>query len=45
LTLAPAAVLRREPVKTTLHDAIENMAVVDAVERGAGLSPTIRPER
>jgi len=32
-----AAVLRGEPVKTTLEDAIENMAVIDAIYRAAGL--------
>ncbi|OBH58741.1 Gfo/Idh/MocA family protein [Mycobacterium sp. E2479] len=32
-----AAVLRGEPVKTTLEDAIENMTVVDAIYRAAGL--------
>jgi hypothetical protein len=36
-------VLRREPVKTTLQDAIENMTVVDAVDRGVGLPLTSRP--
>ncbi len=33
-----AAVLRGEPVKTTPEDAIENMAVIDAIYRAAGLS-------
>ena len=33
-----AAVLRREPVKTTPEDAIENMTVIDAIYRAAGLS-------
>ena len=32
-----AAVLRGEPIKTTPADAIENMAVVDAIYRAAGL--------
>jgi predicted dehydrogenase len=32
-----AAVLRGEPVKTTPEDAIENMIVVDAIYRAAGL--------
>ena len=32
-----AAVLRGEPVKTTPEDAIENMTVIDAVYRAAGL--------
>jgi predicted dehydrogenase len=32
-----AAVLRGEPVKTTPADAIENMAVIDAIYRAAGL--------
>jgi predicted dehydrogenase len=32
-----AAVLRKEPVKTPPHDAIENMAVIDAIYRAAGL--------
>jgi predicted dehydrogenase len=32
-----AAVLRGEPVKTTPQDAIENMTVVDAIYRTAGL--------
>jgi predicted dehydrogenase len=32
-----AAVLRGEPVKTTPDDAIENMTVVDAIYRAAGL--------
>ncbi|MUL63041.1 oxidoreductase [Mycobacterium sp. CBMA 234] len=32
-----AAVLRGEPVKTTPEDAVENMTVVDAVYRAAGL--------
>jgi predicted dehydrogenase len=32
-----AAVLRGEPVKTTPQDAIENMAVIDASYRAAGL--------
>jgi predicted dehydrogenase len=34
-----AAVLRGEPVKTTPADAIENMTVIDAIYRAAGLSP------
>ena len=33
-----AAVLRGEPVKTTPADAIENMTVIDAIYRAAGLS-------
>jgi predicted dehydrogenase len=32
-----AAVLRGEPVKTTPEDAIENMAVIDAIYRAAGM--------
>ncbi len=32
-----AAVLRGEPVKTTPEDAIENMTVIDAIYRDAGL--------
>jgi predicted dehydrogenase len=32
-----AAVLRGEPVKTTPEDAIENMTVIDAVYRAAGM--------
>ena len=32
-----AAVLRGEPVKTTPHDALENMTVIDAIYRAAGL--------
>jgi predicted dehydrogenase len=32
------AVLRGEPVKTTPEDAIENMTVIDAIYRAAGLS-------
>lgn len=31
------AVLRGEPIKTTPHDAVENMRVIDAVYRAAGL--------
>jgi predicted dehydrogenase len=31
------AVLRGEPVKTTPEDAVENMTVIDAIYRGAGL--------
>jgi predicted dehydrogenase len=34
-----AAVLRGEPVKTTPQDAIENMAVIDAIYKAAGLPP------
>ncbi|WP_255382422.1 Gfo/Idh/MocA family protein [Mycobacterium sp. E2699] len=34
-----AAVLRGEPVKTTPQDAVENMSVIDAIYRAAGLSP------
>ncbi|AGZ52995.1 Gfo/Idh/MocA family protein [Mycobacterium kansasii] len=33
-----AAVLRGEPVKTTPQDAVENMTVIDAIYRAAGLS-------
>lgn len=32
-----AAVLRGETVKTTPHDAVENMTVIDAIYRAAGL--------
>ena len=32
-----AALLRDEPVKTTPQDAIENMTVIDAIYRAAGL--------
>ena len=32
-----AAVLRGEPVKTTPEDAVENMEVIDAIYRTAGL--------
>jgi predicted dehydrogenase len=32
------AVLRGEPVKTTPEDAVENMSVIDAIYRAAGLS-------
>jgi predicted dehydrogenase len=32
-----AAVLRGEPIKTTPHDAIDNMTVIDAIYRAAGL--------
>ncbi|HET9892838.1 MAG TPA: Gfo/Idh/MocA family oxidoreductase [Mycobacterium sp.] len=32
-----AAVLRGEPIKTTPHDAIDNMAVIDAIYGAAGL--------
>jgi len=32
-----AAVLRGEPVKTTAQDAVENMTVIDAIYRAAGL--------
>ena len=32
-----AAVLRDEPVKTTPHDAVENMTVIDAIYHAAGL--------
>jgi hypothetical protein len=31
-------VLRGEPVKTTPQEAIENMTVIDAIYRAAGLS-------
>jgi predicted dehydrogenase len=34
-----AAVLRGEPVKTGPQDAVENMSVIDAMYRAAGLSP------
>ncbi|OBH02054.1 MULTISPECIES: Gfo/Idh/MocA family protein [unclassified Mycobacterium] len=34
-----AAVLRGEPVKTGPQDAVENMTVIDAMYRAAGLSP------
>ncbi len=33
-----AAVLRGEPVRTTPEDAVENMTVIDAIYRAAGLS-------
>ena len=33
------AVLRGEPVKTTPEDAVENMTVIDAIYRAAGLAP------
>lgn len=39
-----AAVLRGEPVKTTPEDAVENMTVIDAVYRAAGL-PVREPSR
>ena len=32
-----AAVLRGEPIKTTPQDAVENMTVIDAIYRAAGL--------
>jgi predicted dehydrogenase len=32
-----AAMLRGEPVKTTPEDAVENMTVIDAIYRAAGL--------
>jgi len=32
------AVLRGEPVRTSPQDAVENMSVIDAVYRAAGLS-------
>ncbi|MEB4211488.1 Gfo/Idh/MocA family oxidoreductase [Mycobacterium sp. 94-17] len=32
-----AAVLRGEPVRTTSRDAVDNMSVIDAIYRGAGL--------
>jgi predicted dehydrogenase len=32
------AVLRGEPVKTTPEDAVENMTVIDAIYRAAGLA-------
>jgi predicted dehydrogenase len=38
-----AAVLRGEPVKTTPQDAIENMTVIDAIYRAAGL-PLRKPD-
>ncbi len=34
-----AAVLRGEPVKTTAAEAVQNMAVIDAIYSAAGLSP------
>jgi predicted dehydrogenase len=34
-----AAVLRGEPVRTTSEEAVENMTVIDAIYRAAGLSP------
>jgi predicted dehydrogenase len=37
LDVFAAAVLRGEPVKTTPQDAIENMTVIDAIYRAAGL--------
>ena len=37
LDVFAAAVLRGEPVKTTLQDAIENITVVDAIYRASGL--------
>jgi predicted dehydrogenase len=37
LDVFAAAVLRGEPVKTTPEDAIENMTVIDAIYRAAGL--------
>ncbi len=40
-----AAVLRGEPVKTTPEDAVENMTVIDAIYRAAGLRCASRPER
>jgi hypothetical protein len=40
-----AAVLRGEPVKTAPEDAIENMTVVDAIDRAASLPLTSPPER
>ncbi|GAB7143824.1 Gfo/Idh/MocA family protein [Mycobacterium riyadhense] len=39
-----AAVLRGEPVKTTPEDAVENMIVIDAIYRAAGL-PLRQPSR
>ena len=33
-----AAVLRGQPVKTTAHDAVENMTVIDGIYRAAGLA-------
>jgi predicted dehydrogenase len=32
-----AAVLRGEPVKTTPKDAVDNMTVIDAIYRAAGI--------
>ncbi|MBZ4625975.1 gfo/Idh/MocA family oxidoreductase, partial [Mycobacterium avium subsp. hominissuis] len=32
-----AAVLRGEPVKTSARDAVDNMTVIDAIYRAAGL--------
>jgi hypothetical protein len=40
-----AAVLCGEPVKAAPEDAIENMTVVDAIDRAAGLPLTSRSER
>lgn len=37
LDVFAAAVLRREPIRTTPEDAIENMTVIDAIYRAAGL--------
>jgi hypothetical protein len=37
LTLFATVVLCGEPAKTTLQDAIENMTVVDAIYRAAGI--------
>lgn len=36
-----AAVLRGEPMRTTSRDAVENMSVIDAVYRAAGLAPRL----
>ena len=40
-----AAVLRGEPVKTTPEDAVENMTVIDAIYRAAGLPLRAPTER
>jgi predicted dehydrogenase len=40
-----AAVVRGEPVNTTLQDASMNMTVIDAIYRAAGLPLTSQPER
>jgi hypothetical protein len=45
LTPSPGRCCAVNPVKTTLQDAIENMTVVDANDRAAGLPLTSQPER